>query len=85
MRNMTFEPARPLDTDGMPWIPTGERVGRGNYVYEPCVVYIKVAGTIEYLGDDGQVIESVNAETQRAVYLAWCREHGVEPAAQISG
>jgi 2,4'-dihydroxyacetophenone dioxygenase len=20
---MTFEPARPLDTDGMPWIPTG--------------------------------------------------------------
>jgi hypothetical protein len=21
MRNMTFEPARPLDTDGMPWIP----------------------------------------------------------------
>ena len=49
------------------------------------MVYIKVAGTIEYLGDDGQVIESVNAETQRAVYLAWCREHGVPPAAQISG
>jgi len=23
MRNMTFEPARPLDTDAMPWIPTG--------------------------------------------------------------
>ena len=23
MRHMTFEPARPLDTDGMPWIPTG--------------------------------------------------------------
>src|SRR5436305_5347658 len=23
MRNTTFEPARPLDTDGMPWIPTG--------------------------------------------------------------
>ena len=22
MRNLTFEPARPLDTDGMPWIPT---------------------------------------------------------------
>ena len=49
------------------------------------MVYIKVAGTIEYLGDDGEVIESVNAETQRAVYLAWCLEHGVEPAAQISG
>ena len=23
MRHVTFEPARPLDTDGMPWIPTG--------------------------------------------------------------
>ncbi len=22
MRNLTFDPARPLDTDGMPWIPT---------------------------------------------------------------
>ena len=75
---------------------TGERVGPGNYVYEPagtidgwgavgdepCVVYIKVVGTIEYLGENGEVIESVNAETQRAVYLAWCREHGVEPATQ---
>ena len=40
---MKFEPARPLDTDAMPWMPTGP------------------------------------------VYLAWCREHGVEPAAQILG
>ena len=23
MRTMTFEPARPRDTDAMPWIPTG--------------------------------------------------------------
>jgi hypothetical protein len=23
MRPRTFEPARPLDTDGVPWIPTG--------------------------------------------------------------
>ena len=123
MRPLTFEPAQPLDTDAMPWMPTGpgksfrplrfaadgwselmrlepgsavavhrhtgdvhafnlagtreilgtgERVGPGNYVYE-------------YLGENGEVIESVNAETQRAVYLAWCREHGVEPAAQILG
>jgi 2,4'-dihydroxyacetophenone dioxygenase len=104
MRNMTFEPARPLDTDGMPWIPTGPgksfrplrfaadgwselmRLEPGSAVGdEPCVVYIKVTGAIEYLGEDSQVIESVNAETQRAVYLAWCREHGVEPTAQISG
>ena len=78
---------------------TGERVGPGGYVYEPagnvdewgavgdepCVVHIKVAGTVEYLGEDGQVIETVSAETQRGVYLAWCREHGVRPAEQILG
>ena len=150
MRRLTFEPARPVDTGSMPWIPTGpgksfrplrfaaegwselmrlepgsavavhrhtgevhaytlagtrevfgtgERVGPGNYVYEPAgmidgwaaigdeprVVHIKVTGTIEYLGENGQVIESVNADTQRALYLAWCQEHAVHPAAQILG
>ena len=29
---------------------------------EPCVVHIKVTGTIEYLDDNGQVTESANAE-----------------------
>lgn len=47
------------------------------------MVHIKVAGTIEYLGENGQVIETVNADTQRALYLAWCREHAVRPAGQI--
>jgi hypothetical protein len=42
-------------------------------------------GAIEYLGEDGRVVETVNAETQCAVYLAWCREHGVRPAEQIVG
>ena len=23
MRRLTFDPAQPIDTDGMPWIPTG--------------------------------------------------------------
>ena len=78
---------------------TGERVGPGSYVYEPagnvdewgavgdepCIVHIKVTGAVEYLGEDGQVIETVSAETQRAVYLAWCCEHGVRPAEQILG
>jgi hypothetical protein len=78
---------------------TGERVGPGNYVYEPagtidgwaavgdepCVIHIKVAGVIEYLGDDGQVTETVSAATQRGIYLSWCREHGVRPSGQILG
>ena len=108
MRRPTFEPALPMhrhtgevhafNLAGTREIfGTGERVGPGNYVYEPactidgwaaigvepCVVHIKVTGTIEYLGENGQVIESVNADTQRALYLAWCREHAVSPAAQI--
>ena len=49
------------------------------------MVHIKVTGTIEYLDDSGRVIESVNAETQRAVYLAWCREHDVYPSERILG
>jgi 2,4'-dihydroxyacetophenone dioxygenase len=150
MRPLITEPARPLDTDGMPWIATGpgkafrplrfaadgwselmrlepgsavplhrhtgdvhafnlsgtreifgtgERAGPGSYVYEPagtidgwgaigevpCVVHIKVAGAIEYLSDDGQVIETVSTATQRAVYLAWCREHGMPPLERILG
>ena len=78
---------------------TGELVGPGGYVYEPagtvdgwgavgdepCVVHIKVTGTIEYVDDDGRVIESVNADTQRAVYLAWCQDHDVRPSGQILG
>jgi 2,4'-dihydroxyacetophenone dioxygenase len=150
MPHLTFEPACPLDTEAMPWIPTGpgksfrplrftadgwselmrlepgsavalhrhigdvhafnlagtreiygtgELVGPGNYVYEPggtidawtavgdepCIIYIKVTGTIEYIGDQGDVVETVNSDTQRAVYLAWCREHAVEPSTQILG
>src|SRR5215468_5735675 len=131
VRQVTFEPARPLDTGSMPWIPTGpgksfrplrfaadgwselmrlepgsavalhrhtgevhafnisgtreilgsgELVGPGGYGDEPCVVHIKVTGTIEYLDSNGQVIEFVSAETQRAVYLAWCRAHDVRPS-----
>jgi len=71
----------------MPWMPTGP--GKSfrplRFAADGWSELIKVVGTIEYLGENGEVIESVNAETQRAVYLAWCREHGVEPAAQILG
>ena len=64
---------------------TSRRRRMGRVGDEPCVVHIKVAGTIEYLDDNGQVIESVNAETQRAVYLAWCRDHDVHPSGRILG
>ncbi len=75
-----------------------EIVGPGDYVYEasgtvdsweacgdePCVIHIKVTGAVEYLDSSGGVIETVDSGTQRATYLAWCREHGVEPAPQVT-
>ena len=78
---------------------SGELAGPGGYVYEPagtvdgwgavgdepCVVHIKVTGTIEYLDGNGQVIESVDAETQRAAYLDWCRARDVHPSERILG
>ena len=65
--------------------PAGTVDGWGAIGDEPCVVHIKVTGTIEYLDDNGQVIESVNAETQHAAYLAWCRDHDVHPSERILG
>src|ERR1700759_5717221 len=103
MRNMTFEPARPLDTDSMPWIPPAPgksfrplrfaadgwselmRLEPGSAVavhrHTGDVHAFNLAGTREIFGTG----ESVNAETQRAVYLAWCQEHGVDPAGQLLG
>jgi hypothetical protein len=34
-------------------------LGRGRR--EPCIVHIKVVGAVEYLGDDGQVTETVTS------------------------
>jgi hypothetical protein len=39
----------------------------------------KVTGTIGYLDANGQVIESVNAGTRRAVYLARQHRNGDKP------
>ena len=76
---------------------TNELVGPGDYVYEPtgnidswqavcdaaCIVHIKVVGAVEYLGADGRVTDRADSASQLATYLAWCNQHGVEPAPQI--
>ena len=36
-------------------------------------------------GKSFRPLRSANAETQRAVYLAWCRDHGVHPSGRILG
>jgi 2,4'-dihydroxyacetophenone dioxygenase len=78
---------------------TGETAGPGSYAYEPagtvdawqtagerpCVLHLKITGAIEYLDDSGQVTETVNSASQRAVYLRWCARAGAEPAPQVLG
>ena len=141
------EPANPLHTMEMPWIPTGpgnsfrplrfaadgwselmrvepgrgaglhrhtgrvhafnlagtrrilgsgELVGPGDYVYEPggmvdgweavgdepCIIHLNIMGAVEYLDDAGHVIAVYNSASQRAAYLAWCREANVTPMPQ---
>ena len=78
-------------------LDTGELIGEGDFVYEPtgnvdvwqavgdqpCVVHIKVVGAVQYLDRDGNVIDVADSASQRATYLAWCRQHGVEPTTRI--
>ena len=107
MRHLISEPARPLDTDGMPWIATGPgksfrplRFGADGWSelmrLEPGsgvplhrhtgeVHAFNLSGTREILDADGQVTETTSAATQHAAYLAWCGQHGVHPAEQITG
>jgi 2,4'-dihydroxyacetophenone dioxygenase len=85
------QPASPLHTDDMSWIPTGggkyEPAGNIDAWQaigdQPCIVHIKVVGTVEYLDESGAVIGVANSATQRAAYLTWCQETGTRPAAQL--
>lgn len=78
---------------------TSEIAGPGSYSYEPagntdtwravgdqpCVLHIKVTGAVQYLGPDGEVTETINAASQRDVYLQWCARNGTRPVPQILG
>jgi len=72
---------------------TGEIAGPGSYVYEPagtvdawqatgdepCVLHLKVTGAVEYLDTGGNVTETVDSASQRAIYIDWCARHGAKP------
>ncbi len=69
---------------------TGEVVGPGDYVYEPpgntdawtvvgdepMVAFIVVMGTVDYLGADGTLLESVSASSMRQKYGSARPAHG---------
>lgn len=72
---------------------TGELIGPGDYVYEPpgntdwwkivgdepMIALIVVMGAVEFLGPGCVVRMRATAETQRAEYERYCREHGLPP------
>lgn len=76
---------------------TGEVIGPATYVHEPvgnedsweaigdepCVVHLEANGRVEYLDDDGNVVRHTDAATARAEYLAWCRQHDIEPLRSV--
>lgn len=76
-------------------LESGEIAGPGTYVYEPpgnedtwtcigdepCIVQISMSGCLSYLGDDDEVLDSLDTTKLRTMYLDWCRENGYEPRA----
>jgi 2,4'-dihydroxyacetophenone dioxygenase len=70
-----------------------ELIGPGTYVYEPagnidswqavgeedCVVSITVAGAMEYLDDEGNVLSFDDTDSLRATYYRWCAQTGTSP------
>jgi 2,4'-dihydroxyacetophenone dioxygenase len=70
----------------------------GSYVFEPAggahtlevlgdemmVTLFMVSGVIQYLDDDGTVIQQDDLGSRRALYLDHCAEHGIEPVALVS-
>ena len=48
------------------------------------MIHIRVEGHVEFIGDDGSIVSVASSQTQQAIYLAWCREQGVEPMPSLA-
>jgi 2,4'-dihydroxyacetophenone dioxygenase len=51
----------------------------------PCVLHLKITGTIDYIGADGEVTGTVHAARQCKAYLDWCARRGTQPDQRILG
>jgi 2,4'-dihydroxyacetophenone dioxygenase len=74
-------------------VDNGQVVGPGDYVYEPagnadtwrvvgdspCTVFIVTRGVMEYLDEQGDVVQRDTTETLRESYLRYCKDNGLEP------
>jgi 2,4'-dihydroxyacetophenone dioxygenase len=76
-------------------LDTGETVGPGSYVYEPAgnvdswmavgdepvVVHIVSFGSMDYLGENDEVLRRDTPSSLRQIYLDYCASEGVTPVA----
>lgn len=74
-------------------LDTGAVVGPGGYVYEPVgnvdswtavgdepvIVLVTTYGAMEYLAEDGEVLQRDTAASLRGRYERYCAEKGLEP------
>ena len=70
----------------------------GSYVFEPAggvhtlevlgeetmVTLFVVNGVIQYLDDDGAIVQQDDFDSRRRLYLDFCEEHGIEPRAMTT-
>lgn len=82
-----------LNLQGTRELHTGERIGPGDYVYEPAgntdrwkavgdiplIVLVVVMDAVEYLGPDGKVTARYTAETLLELYHRHCEDNGIAP------
>jgi len=86
-------PVEALVLAGHRRLDTGEVLGPGDHTYEPagtvdawyavgdedCVVHLRLEGSCEFLDGSGKVVSVLDARTQAAAYLEWCRVEGLAP------
>lgn len=80
-----------FNLEGERLLCTGERIGPGEYVYEPSgntdwwrvvgdvplTVLVVVHGEVEFIAADGTVRNRVSAKTQLAAYREYCETNGL--------
>ena len=80
-----------FNLEGERFLCTGERIGPGQYVFEPpgntdwwkvvgdvpLTVMVVVYGQVEFIGADGSVRNRVGASTQLAAYRRYCEANGL--------
>src|SRR5262249_19334430 len=81
-----------FNLEGSRELCTGELIGPGDYVYEPvgntdswrvvgdvpCVIFVTVMGSVEFLGPDNTVTRIVSGDTLREIYQQYCAMNGIQ-------